>query len=420
LRFTEDGNYLYALNGTTNPRLYKFNCDTGAEEWKVADGSLATYSMYVDASDNVYLMNYTGAAVDGEIMTINSDGKVTGQVSCAYLVRDIWIDEVNARAYVVGENTGVHFPDTDCICAINLDGTNLHYLTVTDAVQMFGVIKYGDYVYSVGTRSQHGIGGAYASVFKFDTELTLVASYDTKMEAQYIWVDWDGNIVVKSGNSGAGETSGLWLLDTDLGYIANYPITTDELYGAEGHIIPFMTEGTPGVPGTPGVEGVEPHWDTNDIGYHSAEVCVYADGIPHGTFDVNQSDTNDILLFTETDHNDIVAGINYYSIYESFPLSIGTSYGPIVTQKVQITDLRMDFHETMGCHLGVSIDKSSDLQFSEDNFATKIQPYTGPKIVSFPRGITREPILYLWEWCPVPLSVRALYPTANIDFEGVE
>lgn len=148
------------------------------------------------------------------------------------------------------------------------------------------------------------------------------------------------------------------------------------------------------------------------------EVCVYADGRPIGNYTVF-ADANGVnVIDLEDTYDNVIAGINYYSIYESFPLSGFTDFGPFKTKKAQITNLRMDFYETLGCNLGVSQANSSDIQFSKDSFATRVDMFSGPKVVTFPRGITREPILYLWEWDPVPWTTRGLYVDMNITYEG--
>ena len=158
---------------------------------------------------------------------------------------------------------------------------------------------------------------------------------------------------------------------------------------------------TPGEPGDS-----EPNtWEGMDHAI-GIDVCVYADGRPIGVFNV---DANGVLDLGAS-YDVVIAGINYYSIYETLPLTTYTNFG----MKTQLYDMELDFHETMGCNHGVSLTNTSAIQFSDDNFATAIDPYTGWKYVTFPRGITREPIIYLWEWQPIPMTIRGLYPRANI------
>jgi len=56
------------------------------------------------------------------------------------------------------------------------------------------------------------------------------------------------------------------------------------------------------------------------------------------------------------------------------------------------------------------------LTFSDDDFATAIDPWSGIKVATFPRGVTRDPVIYMWEWEPVPLCVRAIRATFNADY----
>ena len=79
--------------------------------------------------------------------------------------------------------------------------------------------------------------------------------------------------------------------------------------------------------------------------------------------------------------------------------------------------MTIDFHESLGAHLGVDMTNSSDLQFSEDDFATYQEMVTGYKYIPFPRGSSREPVLYLYEWEPVPLTIRGLYPSIEVTYD---
>jgi len=151
-----------------------------------------------------------------------------------------------------------------------------------------------------------------------------------------------------------------------------------------------------------GVDGVAGYLDTIDVGYDRFEgedLCVFADGRPLGTFTVVDGELDGL---NEDDYTTIIAGLNYYSIYESFPLIPYPEY-------TSIRNVKIDFYESMGCHVGVSIDDSVDWIFSYDDFATAIDPVTEVKSAPFMWGSTREPIIYLHEWDPIPLTVRGIY-----------
>ena len=145
-----------------------------------------------------------------------------------------------------------------------------------------------------------------------------------------------------------------------------------------------------------------------DIGnpYRGHEVCVYADGIPLGVYSLSANDANDIVGINEDDYDVIIAGLNYYSIYESFPLVPNGYYS-------SIKDVKIDFHESMGCKVGVGLDDSVDWIFSYDDFATAIEPVTEIKYAPFIWGRSREPVICLWEWDPVPMTIRGIYPKVN-------
>jgi hypothetical protein len=242
LCFTDDEKYLYAV--VSGPyRLIKFDAATGDEVWHVHKGG-SYYTIAVDDDDNVYTMGLSGAVIQW-----NSDGSIVLILDVGILSRDILIDSTNQRIYCTGKALTV---DTT-VSAIDFGGTNYNYFNTGG--QGRGIIKIGDFIYVACSRHDHGVGGAYASVYKFDTSLNLIASYDTGLDSYGIWFDWEGRIAVSSGYYDGGEFgAGIWLLDTDLTYIADYRVENDVAYGVEGSSIPFMDAGTPGFPAVPGYE----------------------------------------------------------------------------------------------------------------------------------------------------------------------
>ena len=253
-----------------------------------------------------------------------------------------------------------------------------------------------------------GPGGAEdpASIWKFDRDLNLLASADTGQNTLGIVLDWDGNIAV--------YTYSILTYTTDLEFVAEHEIVpvTHAIYGNELQRIPYMDDGTPAVPGVPGVEGVEAvpgHWETIDSGYMPNEVCVYADGTPLGVFDVNPADTNDILGLDESLYTTIIAGINYWSTYESFPLELGN--------ETNIHNATIDFYESLGCNVGVSRADSEDWLFSEDEFATRLAMVTEIKDAPFYWGTKRDPVVHLWVWIPVPMTVRNIINKMEVEID---
>jgi len=164
----------------------------------------------------------------------------------------------------------------------------------------------------------------------------------------------------------------------------------------------WYQEYTPWSPAVPGYTFyINDDWShLNDL-----EVCVFADGRPVGNFKVVEGELEGL---DEDDYETIIAGINYYSIFESFPLVIKDSFGTTIGKVTNIEDITVDFYESMGAHIGSSMDYSADWKFSEDDFATKIEPFSGWKYATFLRSPSREPGVYIWEWEPIPLTIRAV------------
>jgi len=204
------------------------------------------------------------------------------------------------------------------------------------------------------------------------------------------------------------ETSGIDEDDYAVGHITTW-MQTQANYEAAGwdfDTIWVLDEVT--TPGEPGDS--EPNtWSGMDHAI-GMEVCVYADGRPIGVYTVDANGVLDLGAEYET----VIAGINYYSTYESFPLVTETNFGLSTGQQARIMDITIDFYESLGCHVGVDRTNSTDWIFSKDDFATRIDLVTEYKKGSFLWGTTREPIVYLWEWEPVPLTVRAIYPKMGV------
>ena len=159
---------------------------------------------------------------------------------------------------------------------------------------------------------------------------------------------------------------------------------------------------------TAAIEGVPGFADTVDVGYDRYEgeqLCVYADGIPLGTYTVvsGELDGLDESLYTT-----ITAGINYYSTYESFPL---------VSPETNIHNVAIDFYNSLGCHVGVSRANSEDWLFSDDEFATRLDLVTEIKDAPFFWGTKRMPIIHIHEWDPIPLIVRNISTKLEIEID---
>jgi hypothetical protein len=142
----------------------------------------------------------------------------------------------------------------------------------------------------------------------------------------------------------------------------------------------------------------------NWSGVDGLVMCVYADGRPIGNFTVS-----DGSLDLGAQYTVVIAGINYYSTYESFPLIIDTGRGLTSGENARIMDISIDFYESMACNVGVDRTNSTDWLFSRDSFATAIDPVTGYKQAPFTWGTTRDPVVHCWVWIPVPMTIRGIY-----------
>ena len=403
VKFSPDELYLYAKRdgGLT----YKFDASNGDQIWR-EDLAGVGNGFDIDSSGNLYtasgssVRKYDSDATLLYTFTPFGAGPAPGGAPrcCVY-------DETSTKAFsggtwvVVGGQWGLPNPTSVHLIFENLANDDGGYW---QGSLVSGLLVVGTNIYAT-----HGRTGTPASVTKFDEDLNVLAQYDTGYSSKAIWLDHDGNIAVSSGDFAIGDTNaGMWILDTDLNYIADYNYNTDVLYHNQGAAIPYLDDGTALIPGTP---GVEPNYvDVND--YFYGDVCVYADGIPLGTFTVFEDANGTSVLDLGGEYDVVILGINYYSIYESFPLIPQGEYS-------SIKDVKIDFYETMGCNVGVTLDDAVDWEFSDDDFATSIDAVTEIKTAPFVWGSGREPVIYLWLWEPIPMSLRSINPKINVSIE---
>lgn len=143
-------------------------------------------------------------------------------------------------------------------------------------------------------------------------------------------------------------------------------------------------------------------------------VSLFANGRPIAS----QYGTGDPFVVTAgaIDPNDpnlieFTVGLPYTSIYESMPLVAKASSA---LQKTGVLQVRMDFQDTLACNLGTDSTHKSPIQFSTDSFATTIDAFTGLKVATFPRGVSRETTIYIDVNEPVPMTVRSINPTIQV------
>jgi hypothetical protein len=410
--FTSGDDFLYVK--TSGVRIFKFDASNGDEVWESDKGIGSQRSIYVDDDDDFWIIS---GAQSGPVVSLYDADDGTTELD------KVTFYNQNFTAL----NTPVIFHDEDGTGDIYIGGEysttlggiplwNYHLAAQSQADDDFrywtgnlvwDILKIGSNVYA----SHNALTGSLHGISKFDEDLNKLAGFspaDEGLDAsggQGIWLDHDGRIAVIFGDTTSGDTdAGVYILDEDLNYIEHHVVTTDVFYANHGVNIPYLDSGTAAVPG-------------HDVNYfpvdvvEGMEVCVYADGRPIGTRTV-VSDANGTLLIDVNDTYDVViAGINYYSIYESFPMEISRGYYS------SIKNVKIDFYQSMGCNVGVGIDDSVDWVFSYDDFATSIEPVTEIKTAPFLWGTTREPIVYLWVWEPIPMTVRTIVPRVNISMD---
>ncbi len=408
---SSDGRYLYIWLQLTivSPSgfMTKFDLSDGSTEW-ISVGTLwGSFDSAIDAYGNAY-----GTFKSGGIAKYDADtGAITRfpDMEGPYVVH---VDDtmgllINAGVLNGGSNLWVRALDGSAADEIGLGaGTIGTTHLATD----------GEYIYAV-------TGGVLYKVAWNGSSLSIDSQTGALGIGQGLYIDLYDNLVVVNQTGSGTEDDVLYFFDKELNAISNTTgMYTSMLFswaapagGAwqSGNIV-FNGELSTIVPVVP---GIEPNFVAVDHFPPDVNMCVYADGAPIGNF-ISETDANGtVVLDLGATYDTVQAGINYFSIYESFPLERPRQFRAIKTQKASITNLRMDFYETLGVNLGVSITNYSPIQFSEDDFATRQDMVTGAKIATFPRGISREPIVYLWEWLPVPWSMRAFYATLNVAGE---
>jgi hypothetical protein len=244
------------------------------------------------------------------------------------------------------------------------------------------------------------------------SSLSLIDSVVGPVEGEGLFFDIYDNLVIVNQKVGGGKSDVFHYYDTDLNALSvidGFNITTLRNWAAAGGGAwrqgDAFDDGVLAVPGTPAVPGVDPNFVEADPYSAGLELCVYADGVPIGTR-TTVADANGTIVIDVNDiYDTVIAGINYYSVYESLPLT---------EKKTRIRKLALDFYETLGCHVGVSQALSSDLRFSPDAFATRQDMVTGFKFPTFLHGWDAEPIVYLWEWDPIPATIRGMYVDTEV------
>jgi hypothetical protein len=432
----QGGDSLFVLYGGN---VRRFAMPAGTITWRTAVGK---WDMDVDDANNAYTLDAYGGAVQ----LAAADGSITTYTDCGKLEAPVWFGGGVAVHYaedldlvVVGGssvipdaydwennafNLWVRTPDDSAGDRIRIGTMWTTYvypalLRYVPALNIGHITSDENYIYAMIvendlTSTLHRISWDGASL---TVEQSVTAT--SVVRGGGMWMDLWGNLVV-ANLAGFGEDR-LYFYDpndlSEIGGIDDIPAAMAQSWNGIGAV--FMqgwgdADGHIGIPSQGEVIEVPGEWTIGDANQlKDAYLCLYADGIPRGSFYA----TDDVVSDWNDTYSVVIAGINYYSIYETFPLDrYVQNIGRIKTQKASIQNMRIDFWETMGCNLGASLDDYAPIQFSEDDFLTAIPPYSGPKVMTFPRGINREPVIYMWVWEPIPMGIRGIYSNMEVEF----
>ena len=152
--------------------------------------------------------------------------------------------------------------------------------------------------------------------------------------------------------------------------------------------------------------------DITDLARLEGEtVALWGDGRPIGTYTVSSGIISPTGSYTNT-----TVGLPYTSVYETMPLVVQDRSGNYLSsQETNIHSVLIDFYKTLGCHVGVDSTNAEDFEFSTDSFATTIAAITDYKDGPVFEGTKRAPTLYFYESSPVPMTIRSVKATVEVE-----
>ena len=377
--------YVYAYGTGDGTKCVKFTLATGAAAW-ISDGSNGGYyDLAIDTSGNAYGCDFYGmakfAVSDGARTNLTNMGEaildVAGGLPYAATVdNDLGIVIGGGySACMTGSGPGViatlynlavrTFDDSAgdmmCVGDTYVNGP----LTQTRIIGTGHVAVYGGYIFVIIVTS-----ASTTEIHKIEwdgTSLTDVGSVAGPDYGVGLYVDLWGNLVAVNQDEGIPVHDVFYFYDTDptlLASTTNLPAiltTWDAGVGGAYQQGNIAFNGQLGIPGTGG-DAEEPNeWDGMEhlVGLYD---CVYADGRPIGQFLV---DANGVLDL-EASYNVVIAGLNYFSILETMPL--GTSQ--TTKRPSAISTVELDFHESMGAHVGSDMSHSASWTFFLRDYLT--------------------------------------------------
>ena len=141
-------------------------------------------------------------------------------------------------------------------------------------------------------------------------------------------------------------------------------------------------------------------------------VALWADGRTIGTYTVASGIISPTGSYTNT-----TVGLPFTSIYETMPIVLMADGGPIMGEYSEVVDLKVDFYESLGCHIGIDTTNAVDWEFSDDSFATTLDVVSEIKVAPDLWGSNRQLTIVLFESDPSPLCFRGLFPKVRVEFD---
>jgi len=154
--------------------------------------------------------------------------------------------------------------------------------------------------------------------------------------------------------------------------------------------------------------------DVDDISFLEGEtVALFADGRP----DPNTYTVSSGSITPYESHTYTTVGLPFTSVLETMPLIAFTNYGDSMNKYATVNQVTIDLYETLGIHIGPSSSQYADIQFSDDDFDTTLDLFTGIKTIPILWRQSRNPEIYITESSPVPLTIRNMVVDLDITYE---
>lgn len=105
-------------------------------------------------------------------------------------------------------------------------------------------------------------------------------------------------------------------------------------------------------------------------------------------------------------------GLPFTSKLKTMPFVFNTDSGITAGRQARIASLLINFYETLGTQCGVDDDSIEDVAFYPNDDSNDL--YTGYLDIPFLYGYSREPIVYLKQDEPLPMTIRGILPKMDV------